>query len=152
MQAYAVIAKVNADFADHDWAKENLKEEGLPDDFSTVWARSAYLDLKDYDEGVYFYGGRGAIYKALAKFEDSAIRSMIVGPHREDGIHVFSAMVKVDYGKKKQIIMLAIADAKRDADLAAFRDQALELKGGSSVNYTMREFRKKMKEKWPDVG
>ena len=80
MQAYAVIAKVNADFADHEWGKKNLKEEGLADDFSTVWARSgSYLDLKDYDDGVYFYGGRGAIYKALAKFEDSAIRSMIVG-------------------------------------------------------------------------
>ena len=70
MQAYAVIAKVNTDFADHDWAVENLKEEGKPDDFSTVWASAAtYRGLKNYDEAVYFYGGRDAIYKALKKFE-----------------------------------------------------------------------------------
>ena len=110
MQAYAAFAKVNPDFADHDWAVANLKEEDHPNDFSTVWtARDSDVELKEYDDAVYFYGGRNAIYKALANFEYAWIRNFVPG-HRADPIHVFSAVVRT-IGGKKQIIMLAVADA-----------------------------------------
>jgi hypothetical protein len=155
MQAYAVIAKVNADFADREWGKKNLKEEGLADDFSTVWARpDSDVNLNNYDDAVYFYGGRNAIYKALANFESAWIRNYVPG-HRADPIHVFSGVVRT-IGGKKQIIMLAVADAQRDADLAAFRDQELEERNTDGkvnrMNYRMYDFRAKMKQKWPDIG
>jgi hypothetical protein len=151
MHAYAAFAKVNPDFADHDWAVANLKEEGKPNDFSTVWtARDSDVALKEYDDAVYFYGGRDAIYKALAKFEDAVIRNHARGQggRRDVPIHVFSAVVRT-LGGRKQIIMLAAADARRDADLAAFRAQDLE---EADTAYRMREFRQRMKQKWPDIG
>jgi hypothetical protein len=151
MHAYAALGKFNPNFADHDWAVKNLKEEDHPNDFSAIWAGvNSWRDLDTSDDAVYFYGGRDAIYKALAKFEDAVIRNHARGQggRRDVPIHVFSAVVRT-LGGRKQIIMLAAADARRDADLAAFRAQDLE---EADTAYRMREFRQRMKQKWPDIG
>jgi hypothetical protein len=148
MHAYAAFAKVNPDFADHDWAVANLKEEGKPNDFSTVWtARDSDVALKEYDDAVYFYGGRDAIYKALANYGLAKITNS-VPTHYRVPIHVFSAVVRT-LGGRKQIIVLAVGDAARDQELAAFRDQSLE---EESPTYRMFDFRVRMKKKWPDIG
>jgi len=151
MQAYAAFTKVNPNFADHDWAVKNLKEEDHPNDFSTIWtARDSDVKLKEYDDAVYFYGGRDAIYQALANYGLAKITNSVPGHYRVP-IHVFSAVVKVvaGVGKRKQIIMLAVGDAARDRELTAFRDQALE---EESPTYRMFDFRVRMKKKWPDIG
>ncbi len=57
--------------------------------------------------------------------------------------------MKVDYGKKKQIIMLAIANKARDTQLQQYRDQQLEEAG--STDYRVRELRQRMERKWPDI-
>jgi len=151
MDAYAVTANFDANFASHDWAVNNVKGAGLEDDFSTVWANTNDdLVLDAVDAVVYFYGGRGAIYKALAPFESARIRNFADG-HRNDPIHVFRHEVKVAGGlKKKQIIMFAVADAARDKQLARYRDKELEdLDSGKT--YRMLEFLKMMERKWPDI-
>jgi hypothetical protein len=151
MQAYAVVAPFDPNFATHDWAVTNVKEAGAADDFSTVWTNGTddSLMLDSPDDAVYFYGGRGAVYKALAKFDFSRIRNFANG-HRTEPLHVFRQEVKVDAGKKKQIIMVVIADAARDNQLVQYRDQQLEEAG--STNYRMREFRQRMQAKWPDIN
>jgi hypothetical protein len=151
MQAYAVSAPFDANFATHKWAVANVKDAGVEDDFSTVWpnGNDDSLMLDNVDDVVYFYGGRGAIYKALANFEYSRIRNYANG-HRSDPIHVYRQEVKVDYGKKKQIIMLAIANKARDTQLQQYRDQQLEEPG--STDYRMREFRYRMTQRWPDIA
>lgn len=150
MNAYAVVAGFDPNFANHDWAVTNIKGAGSANDFSTVWpnAMDDDCELQNYDDAVYFYGGRGAIYKALAKFQLARIRNIVSG-HRDDPIHVFSTSVSVTGGKTKQIIMLAVADAARDRALAALRDPGLEA-AGSELTYRMREFRSRMESKWPN--
>lgn len=149
MHAYAAVAPVSADFVDHDWAKDNLKESGKGDDFSTVWlGRGDTYRISDYDTAIYFYGGRNAIYAALEAYEYARIQNFVDG-HRSDLIHVFSGTVKVGGGKRKQIIMLAIADRARLDSLDAFRDRELE---EQDTLYRMREFRGRMRSKWPDIG
>ena len=153
MDAYAVTAAFDANFASHDWAVANVKGAGLEDDFSTVWPNSKDEDLclDTFDDVVYFYGGRGAIYKALAPFDQSRIRNF-AGGHRSDLIHVFRHEVKVAGGlKKKQIIMLAVADAARDKQLARYRDKELEDRD-SEQTYKMRDFLRMMERKWPDIA
>lgn len=160
MHAYAVRADFNLEFADHDWAKKNLKEEGEPNDFSTLWHYpNASYDLTNYNTAVYFYGGRNAIYKALQKYGSALIVNQVKG-HMDDPIHVFGAPVEVDHNKHKQIIMLAVADSDRDDELADFRYARLECvhTGPHSerppryVQYKMADFRANMKLMWPDIG
>ena len=148
MNAYAVVAGFDPNFANHDWAVTNVKEAGSANDFSTVWPNPADtdLELQSYDDVVYLYGGRGAIYKALAKFDSARIRNF-VHRHRDDPIHAYRAEVKVTGGKIKQIIMLAVADAARDQQLAALRDRDLE---EASATYKMRTLRSRMESKWPN--
>ena len=88
MDAYAVTAAFDANFASHDWAVANVKGAGLEDDFSTVWPNSKDEDLclDTVDDVVYFYGGRGAIYKALAHFDQSRIRNFAGGHRLKDEI------------------------------------------------------------------
>lgn len=150
MNAYSVVAGFDPNFANHDWAVTNVKGAGAANDFSTVWPNAADddLELQNYDDVVYFYGGRGAIYKALAKFGTARIRNF-VHRHRDDPIHVFRTEVKVTGGKIKQIIMLAVADAARDRQLANLRDPQLEDAGGGPT-YAMRTFRSRMEAKWPN--
>jgi len=146
------MADFDANFASHDWAVKNVKNAGTAGDFSTVWpnGRQDDLCLDAVDDVVYFYGGRGAIYKALTPFKDSRIRNF-AGGHRNDPIHVFRQEVTVDFGKKKQIIMLAIADAARDKQLSRYRDKALE-DSDSEKTYRMSDFLKVMERKWPDIA
>lgn len=155
MNAYAVVAGFDPNFANHDWAVTNVKGAGSANDFATVWpnATDDDFELQNYDDAVYFYGGRGAIYKALAKFQSARIRNFVSG-HRNDPIHVFRTEFRVTGndiigGKSKQIIMLAVADAARDRALAAFRDADLEAPG-SELTYRMSTFRSRMESKWPN--
>lgn len=151
MEAYATIGTFDPDFADHDWCVENVKNKAKKaSDFSTVWRTSSSdIDLQNYDDALYLYGGRSAIYAALEPFESARLRNF-VGGRRTQPIHVFRAVVKVGGGKTKQIIMLAVADAQRDSDLADFRDTDLEYR--DPVSYRMREFRDAMAKKWPAMA
>lgn len=151
MEAYAVVAPFDPDFADHDWAVTNVKNAGRKSDFSTVWPNRDDHDLclDDYDSAVYLYGGRKSLYEALEPFDDARIRNF-VHRHRDDPIHAYRAVLKVGGGKTKQIIMLAVANRQRDQDLAALRDTDLEA-SDAYFNCYVSEFRKKMKAKWPDL-
>jgi len=148
MNAYAVVAAFDPNFTDHDWAVTNIKEAGLANDFSTVWpnATDDILELQNLDDVVYFYGTRGGIYKALAKFGSFGISNLVHG-RRYDPIHAYRAEVKVTGGRIKQIIMLAVANPTRDRELAALRDPDLE---ESSPTYWMDIFRSRMEKKWPN--
>ena len=133
MEAYAVVGKVDPQFASHDWAKTNVKENAYENDFSTVWTDpSADFYLEDYDDAVYFYGGRTAIYDALEKYQSARIRNF-ANRHRDDPIHAFKAVFAVKeslpdiLSKHKYIIMLAVADAQRDRALAQYLDLTLQL-------------------------
>jgi hypothetical protein len=156
MEAYAIAAPFDADFADHDWAVENIKNQaGRASDFSTLWSGTdSDLMLNTLDDAVYFYGGRSAIYAALEAYEYARIRNFVDG-HRNLPIHVFRAVVKVANlpgAKTKQIIMLTVADSDRDQELAAFRDRDLEEPPSDAHTYRMRGFRSRMKRKWPEMA
>lgn len=158
MEAYAIAAPFDADFADHDWAQENIKNkvgEARKGDFSTLWrgGTESDLSLNNFDDVVYLYGGRSAIYESLAAYEFARIINFVQG-HRTEPIHVYRAVVKVNnrpFAKTKQIIMLAVANQDRDDDLDALRDKDLEEVSGHEQTYRMREFRQRMARKWPKM-
>jgi hypothetical protein len=159
MEAYAIAAPFDADFADHDWAVENIKNkvgEGRQSDFSSLWTAGRDSDrlLDNIDDAVYFYGGRSAIYEALAAYELARIRNFVDG-HRGEAIHVYRAVVKVSnlpLAKTKQIIMLALGTPERDDELSAWRDRDLEDSSGDAHSCRMREFRARMQRKWPKMA
>lgn len=148
MEAYAVVGKVDPQFASHDWAKTNVKENAYENDFSTVWTDpSADFYLEDYNDAVYFYGGRTAIYEALEQYQSARIRNF-VNRHRDDPIHAFKAVFAVEerlpdvLSKHKYIIMLAVADAQRDRAFSQYRERSLE--GDTPSMISMSTFRDKV--------
>lgn len=153
MHAYALLDKVNPAFGTHNWAVNNVVANAYEDDFSTIWSDNrAVCELTDYNDAVYLYGGRKKIYELLKNYRFAKIKHAVKS-HPNDLIHVFRAEFEVDKlgpisRGEKQIIMFAVADAQRLAQLAQWRDTDLAVDSFDKC-YTGNDIISKMEKKWP---